>query len=170
MYKKTIILFGIIFLLLFNFGYAIDNDIHLYDIPFNEIPIIWPIRGGLGAITMFFGENVHPIHGQTHFHRGIDISTFRAGDFVVATADGQVITAEYKYDYGYHIIIEHKRGFHTLYAHMQNLNVQAGQNVRQGEIIGSIGSSGMSLGPHLHYEIHVNSEPVDPLLYINISN
>jgi len=159
---KKIKIFGILFFLFgVNFGSAIE------DIPLNENPRIWPIRGGIGTITMFFGENIHPITGKTHFHSGIDISTFRTGDAIVATADGYVITAEYDYNFGNFIIIDHNNGFNTFYAHMQYLIVQVGQRVQQGEIIGFIGNSGISTGPHLHYEIRIFSVSVDPLQYIN---
>jgi murein DD-endopeptidase MepM/ murein hydrolase activator NlpD len=134
-----------------------------------EIPSIWPVRGGIGNITMFFGQNIHPIHGQWHIHRGIDIATYRSGDPVVATADGQVVTAEFAFDYGNYIIIRHKHGYYTRYAHLQSLNrVQIGQRVQQGEIIGYIGNTGISTGPHLHYEVHIGSDVVDPYRYITI--
>ena len=133
-----------------------------------EIPSIWPVRGGVGTISMYFGQNVHPIFGQYYIHRGIDIVTFRAGDAIVASADGQVVTAEYDSGYGNFIIIRHKHGYYTRYAHMQNFRVQVGQRVQQGEVIGYIGSTGISTGPHLHYEVHVGSDVVDPYRYLTI--
>jgi len=135
-----------------------------------EIPSIWPVRNGIGIITMFFGQNIHPIFGQYYIHRGIDIATYRAGDPIVATADGQVVTAEHVFDYGNYVIIRHKHGYYTRYAHMQNFRVQVGQRVQQGEIIGYIGSTGISTGPHLHYEVHIGSDVVDPYRYITIRN
>ena len=135
-----------------------------------EIPSIWPVKGGLGHITMFFGQNIHPITGQWHIHTGIDIATFRSGDPIVATADGQVVTAEYVYDYGNFIIIRHKHGYYTRYAHMLRFNVSVGQRVRQGEVIGYIGNTGISTGPHVHYEVHIGSDVVDPYRYITIRN
>ncbi|MCL2721710.1 MAG: M23 family metallopeptidase [Treponema sp.] len=138
-----------------------------------EIPSIWPVRNSagnaIGNITMYFGQNIHPIHGQWHIHRGIDIATYRAGDNVVATADGVIVTAEYVYDYGYYIIIRHKHGYYTRYAHLQTLSrVQVGQRVQQGEVISYIGNTGISTGPHLHYEVHIGSDVVDPHRYITI--
>jgi len=135
-----------------------------------EIPSIWPVKGGIGHITMFFGQNIHPITGQWHIHRGIDIATFRSGDPIVASADGQVVTAEYTYDYGNFIIIRHKHGYYTRYAHMLRFNVNVGQRVQQGEVIGYIGNTGISTGPHLHYEVHIGSDVVDPYRYITIRN
>ena len=137
-----------------------------------EIPSIWPVRNtagqAIGNITMFFGQNIHPIHGQWHIHRGIDIATYRSGDPVVATADGTVMTAEFTYDYGNYVIIRHKHGYYTRYAHLQRDIVNAGQRVQQGEVIGYIGSTGISTGPHLHYEVHNGSDVVDPYRYITI--
>jgi len=133
-----------------------------------EIPSVWPVKGGIGHITMFFGQNIHPIFGQYYIHRGIDIATFRAGDPIIASADGQVVTAEYTSDYGNFIIVRHKHGYYTRYAHMQNFRVQVGQRIQQGEVIGYIGSTGISTGPHLHYEVHIGSDVVDPYRYITI--
>ena len=134
-----------------------------------EIPSIWPIKGGIGHISMLFGQNENPFTGQYYIHKGIDISTYRQGDPIVATADGQVVALEYDYDgFGNNVIIRHKHGFYTRYAHMLTFNVRAGQRVQQGEIIGYIGNTGLSTGPHLHYEVHIGSDVVDPYKYINI--
>ena len=133
-----------------------------------EIPSIWPVKGGIGTITMFFGQNVNPIHGQYYIHKGIDIATHRTGDPAIATADGQVVTAEYAYDFGNYVIIRHKHGYYTRYAHLQRYTVSVGQRVQQGETIGYIGSTGISTGPHLHYEVHIGSDVVDPYRYITI--
>jgi murein DD-endopeptidase MepM/ murein hydrolase activator NlpD len=133
-----------------------------------EIPSIWPVRGGGGTITMFFGPNINPIHGQYYIHRGIDISTRRSGDPVVATADGQVVTVDYTSDFGNYIIIRHRHGYYTRYAHLQSFRVRIGQRVQQNEVIGYIGDTGISTGPHLHYEVHIGSDVVDPHRYISI--
>jgi murein DD-endopeptidase MepM/ murein hydrolase activator NlpD len=133
-----------------------------------EIPSIWPVKGGIGNITMFFGQNINPISGQYYIHKGIDIATYRAGDPVVATADGQVVTVEYAYDFGNYVIIRHKHGYYTRYAHLQRYNVSVGQRVQQNEVIGYIGNTGISTGPHLHYEVHIGSDVVDPYRYITI--
>jgi len=133
-----------------------------------EIPSIWPVKGGIGHITMFFGQNINPIHGGYYIHRGIDIATHRSGDPVVASADGQVVTVEYAYDFGNYVIIRHKHGYYTRYAHLQRYGVTVGQRVQQNEVIGWIGSTGISTGPHLHYEVHIGSDVVDPYRYITI--
>jgi murein DD-endopeptidase MepM/ murein hydrolase activator NlpD len=135
-----------------------------------EIPNIWPIRGGIGHISMYFGQNINPFTGQYYIHKGIDLSTYRSGDPIVATADGQVVTMEYDPvgGFGYYVIIKHKHGFYTRYAHLQSFKATKGQRVQQGEVIGYIGNTGLSTGPHLHYEIHVGSDVVDPYKYLNI--
>jgi len=133
-----------------------------------EIPSIWPVKGGIGNITMFFGQNINPISGQYYIHKGIDIATHRSGDPVVAAAEGQVVTAEYAYDFGNYIIIRHKHGYYTRYAHLQSFRAKVGQQVQQNEVIGYIGNTGISTGPHLHYEVHIGSDVVDPYRYITI--
>jgi murein DD-endopeptidase MepM/ murein hydrolase activator NlpD len=134
-----------------------------------EIPSIWPIKGGIGHISMFFGQNENPFTGQYYIHKGIDVSTYRQGDPIVATADGQVVTIDYEHSgFGNNVIIKHKHGFYTRYAHMLTIRVKAGQRVQQGEVIGYIGNTGLSTGPHLHYEVHIGSDVVDPYKYINI--
>jgi murein DD-endopeptidase MepM/ murein hydrolase activator NlpD len=138
-----------------------------------EIPSIWPVRnaGGnaIGHITMFFGQNINPISGLYYIHRGIDIATYRSGDPVVATADGQVVNAAFAFDFGNYIIIRHKHGYYTRYAHLQSFNrISVGQRVQQGQVIGFIGNTGVSTGPHLHYEVHIGSDVVDPYRYITI--
>ena len=135
----------------------------------SEIPSIWPIQGGIGRITMPFGRTQNPFTGQYYIHRGIDISTFRQGDPIIATADGQVIFIGYDRDgFGNNVIIRHRHGFFTRYAHMLSFRVQLGQRVQQGDIIGFIGNTGLSTGPHLHYEVHIGSDVVDPFNYLNI--
>jgi murein DD-endopeptidase MepM/ murein hydrolase activator NlpD len=134
-----------------------------------EIPSIWPIKGGIGHISMFFGQNENPFTGQYYIHKGIDLSTYRQGDPIVATADGQVVTIDYDHEgFGNYVIIKHKHGYYTRYAHMLRAQVKNGQRVQQGEVIGWIGNTGLSTGPHVHYEVHVGSDVVDPYKYINI--
>jgi murein DD-endopeptidase MepM/ murein hydrolase activator NlpD len=134
-----------------------------------EIPSIWPIKGGIGHISMYFGQNPHPYTGQYYIHKGIDLSTYRHGDPIVAAADGQVVSVEFDQGgFGNNVIIRHKHGFYTRYGHMLSFKVHAGQRVRQGEVIGYLGNTGLSTGPHLHYEVHIGSDVVDPYKYLNI--
>jgi murein DD-endopeptidase MepM/ murein hydrolase activator NlpD len=134
-----------------------------------EIPSIWPIKGGIGHISMFFGQNENPFTGQYYIHKGIDLSTYRQGDPIVATADGQVVAVEFEQGgFGNNVVIRHKHGFYTRYGHMLSFRVKAGQRVQQGEVIGYIGNTGLSTGPHVHYEVHIGSDVVDPYKYLNI--
>ncbi|MDR2730407.1 MAG: M23 family metallopeptidase [Treponema sp.] len=133
-----------------------------------EIPSIWPIKDGKGHVSMFFGQNINPFNGQYYIHKGIDLSTYRQGDPIVATADGQVVTVDFDSGFGNYIIIKHKHGYYTRYAHLLSFRVKVGQRVQQNEVIGYIGNTGVSTGPHLHYEVHIGSDVVDPYKYINI--
>ncbi|MDR1863489.1 MAG: M23 family metallopeptidase [Treponema sp.] len=134
-----------------------------------EIPSIWPIKGGIGHVSMYFGQNENPFTGQYYIHKGIDLSTYRQGDPIVATADGQVVSVEFDQGgFGNNVIIRHKHGFYTRYGHMLSFRVHAGQRVQQGEVIGYIGNTGLSTGPHVHYEVHIGSDVVDPYKYLNI--
>ena len=135
----------------------------------SEIPSIWPLRGGIGHETAGFGMNRDPFTGAPHMHTGLDISTYRQGDPIIATADGQVAYTGYEPSgFGNYIIIRHPHGFYTRYAHMLSFRVETGQQVKQGETIGYIGNTGRSTGPHLHYEVHIGSDVVNPKKYINI--
>lgn len=135
---------------------------------FTDIPNIWPVKGGIGHISMAFGQNVHPITQQWYIHKGLDFSTWRSGDPVVATANGQVVTVSYNESFGNFVIIKHKHGIYTRYAHLNTTRVKKGQQVYQRQVIGTIGSTGIVTGPHLHYEVHIGSDVVDPAKYINI--
>ena len=134
-----------------------------------EIPSIWPIKGTFAHISMKFGQNENPFTGQYYIHKGIDLSTYRQGDPIVATANGQVVAVEFDQNgFGNNVIIRHNYGFYTRYGHMLSFRVHAGQRVQQGEVIGYIGNTGLSTGPHVHYEVHIGSDVVDPLNYMNI--
>lgn len=135
---------------------------------FSDIPSIWPIKGGIGHISMAFGQNPHPITGQWYIHKGMDFSTYRSGDAIIATANGQVVTVAYDNGLGNYVIIKHKHGFYTRYGHMSIILVKKGQFITQGDTIGKIGSTGLSTGPHLHYEVHIGSDVVDPAKYVNV--
>lgn len=135
---------------------------------FSDIPSLWPIKGGIGHVSMTFGQNRHPFTGQWYIHKGVDLSTYRTGDAILATADGQVVTVDFDPGFGNYVIIKHKHGFYTRYAHMQSFRVTRGQYVQQGQTIGYIGNTGVSTGPHLHYEVHIGSDVVDPMKYLNI--
>lgn len=126
---------------------------------------IWPSANS-NYVTSFFGTRVHPISGVVHHHNGIDIGA-AYGTAVLAADGGTVTLAGWNGGYGNCVIIDHGNGNKTLYAHMSQLNVSAGQTVTQGQTIGLIGSTGDSTGPHLHFETYVNGSRVDPLLYFD---
>ncbi|MDP2156235.1 MAG: M23 family metallopeptidase [Nitrospirota bacterium] len=122
----------------------------------------WPVEG---RITSGFGKREHPRSGEPQFHSGIDIAS-DPGRPVRATADGIVSFAEWSGGSGNLVALEHGFGFSTYYAHNKMLNVKIGQKVKRGDIIGYIGSTGNSTGPHVHYEVWREGKPMNPLTYI----
>ena len=114
------------------------------------------------AFTSGFGMRAHPLLGGLRAHSGIDLAA-RSGSPIVATSDGAVSMAGWYGGYGLFVALEHGGGMQTRYGHMSRLNVAAGQQVRRGEVIGFVGSTGLSTGPHLHYEIRVNGQAVNPV-------
>ena len=127
------------------------------------IPTLWPVRG---KITSYFGDREHPIWNTTRLHQGIDISAGYGHD-IVAAGDGEVVLSSYYNQYGYTIIIDHGGGISTLYAHCSSLIAANGQTVKKGEVIAKVGSTGLSTGNHLHFEVRVNGVPVDPLNFLS---
>ncbi|MBR5915184.1 MAG: peptidoglycan DD-metalloendopeptidase family protein [Spirochaetia bacterium] len=135
-----------------------------------ELPTIWPLRDVRGYVTSYFGPTTHPFTKHWYLHKGIDIAYSR-GTKVVSTADGKVIEKAFDAEgYGNYIVIKHKYGFYTRYAHMDKVYVKEGQNVQQGEVIGTLGSTGLSTGPHLHYEVRIGSQVVDPQRYLDFNS
>jgi len=112
-----------------------------------------------------FGPRVHPIFGDARLHAGIDMSG-NAGDPILASADGMVVLAEPTSGYGNVVVVDHGNTIATLYAHMTADAVTVGQRVAEGELLGFVGSTGFSTGPHLHFEARVGGTPVDPMLYL----
>jgi len=136
---------------------------------FTEIPSICPIKSPNLHVSMAFGPNLHPITKQWYIHKGIDLSTWRSGDVVMATASGQVVTVGFDNNgFGNYVIIKHNHSIYTRYAHLSSSRVKKGQLVEQGDVIGYVGNTGKSTGPHLHYEVHIGSDVVDPAKYINV--
>jgi murein DD-endopeptidase MepM/ murein hydrolase activator NlpD len=125
-------------------------------------PTLWPV---MGRITSSFGERLDPFNGEGAFHSGIDIAT-TFGAAVRAPADGVVLKASFGNGYGREIILDHGDGIETLYGHLSGFAVTAGERVRRGQVIGYVGSSGRSTGPHLHYEVRVRDTPVNPHKYL----
>ena len=130
-----------------------------------DAPSLWPV---VGRITSSFGERSDPMGGEGEFHRGIDISA-PYGEPVHATADGTVESAGTVSGYGREILLDNGHSIQTLYAHLSSVIVGPGETVERGQIIGYVGQSGRSTGPHLHYEIHVHNTPVNPHRYMRVT-
>lgn len=128
-----------------------------------SIPAIQPVSNeDLTRLASGFGMRMHPIHKITKFHSGMDF-TAKVGTEIYATGDGTVELAEYNSSgYGLHVVIDHGFDYQTLYAHLSKAMVKRGQKVKRGDVIGLVGNSGLSSGPHLHYEVLKGGEPVDP--------
>jgi len=123
----------------------------------------WPsLRPTKGWITSGFGYRIHPITGQTEFHRGIDI-VGSVGQPIIAPADGIVVSAKYQSGYGLMVTVNHGYGTVTRYGHCSKALVKPGQRVKRGESIALVGNTGRSSGPHLHYEIIHNGIAVNPV-------
>lgn len=128
-----------------------------------DAPSLWPVEG---TVTSSFGEREDPFNGEGAFHAGLDISAPK-GTVIRATGDGLVDTAAMvPGGYGREVVIDHGHGVHTVYGHMASMIVMAGQHVVRGQIIGYVGQTGRSTGPHLHYEVRINNVPVNPHKYL----
>lgn len=125
--------------------------------------MLWPLNG-YNNLSSVFGKRTHPISGKTKSHNGIDIPA-PAGTPVLAANSGVVISAEYSTSYGNLVVIDHGGGVLTYYAHNTKLLVSVGQTVSKGEIIATVGTTGYSTGNHLHFEVQVNGQAVDPMGY-----
>ena len=129
----------------------------------HAIPSIRPIEGGY--LNSSFGYRKDPLNGKVRFHYGQDI-TVNTGNIVLAPANGTIKEARYRGGFGKVIKIDHGYGYTTLFAHLSNYNVEKGQKVKRGDIIGRSGNTGRSTAPHLHYEVHHYGTPQNPLDYI----
>lgn len=118
------------------------------------------------AMTSGFGWRQHPVLGTLRVHSGIDLAA-SFGSPIVATSDGVVNTSGWSGGYGLLVALDHGAGLQTRYGHMSRLNVVSGQAVRKGDVIGYVGSTGMSTGPHLHYETRVNGQAVNPAAHLH---
>jgi len=130
-----------------------------------SIPAIMPIAiKDFGRISAGFGWRMHPIYKTRKYHHGMDL-TGKIGTPIYSTGDGVVIQARKERGYGRKIAISHGYGYKTIYAHLSGFNVKKGQKVKRGEVIGYLGNSGVSTGPHLHYEVRKNNITMNPLNY-----
>lgn len=132
----------------------------------SHTPAIQPVSNkDLNRIASGFGYRIDPVYKTTKFHAGLDFSAPQ-GTPIYATADGTVSTAGNSGNgYGNHVIINHGYGYETLYGHMVRVKTRNGQTVKRGEVIGWVGSTGKSTGPHCHYEVHKNGEKINPIYF-----
>lgn len=128
----------------------------------SAMPSIWPVAG---FVSSSFGGRSSPFGNGPQFHKGLDISA-RVGTPIIAPADGTVILSGHDGAYGNSVELDHGGGIVTKYAHMQRASVKNGQWVKRGEILGYVGMTGRTTGPHLHYEVRLNGVPMNPMRYI----
>ncbi|HZP36242.1 MAG TPA: M23 family metallopeptidase [Methylomirabilota bacterium] len=126
------------------------------------LPLRWPVRG---ALNSRFGMRPSPWTGESEFHRGLDISAPR-GTPVRAPASGVVVFAGTNGEYGNAVILDHGRDLRSLYGHLQELKVKPGEQVQRGDVIALTGNTGRTSGPHLHYEIQIHGQAVDPRQFL----
>jgi len=127
-----------------------------------SMPTRWPVRG---VISSGFGARISPFTRRTVFHRGLDIQA-PMGAEVRAAGSGRVVRSSFDPTYGNIVVIDHGSGYRTIYAHMSENLVKLGDYVERGQVIGRVGTTGRSTGPHLHFEIRVNGVPTNPIRYL----
>ncbi len=125
------------------------------------LPVLTPVPKIKSKITSPFGIRNHPTLNRPMKHNGVDFGTGR-GIEVFSAADGKVVLAEYNRSFGNYIVVAHKDGHSSAYAHLESINVSRGSYVSKGQLLGYSGSTGRSSGPHLHYEVRINGTPVNP--------
>jgi Peptidase family M23 len=133
-----------------------------------DTPTMWPLKGVRGNITTRFGWTIHPFTHLGYLHTGVDIA-WALGTPVEATANGTVVQTGYTEDAGNFVTIQHKYGFTTRYLHLSSIVTRKGNHVNRGDTIGYLGSTGLSTGPHLHYEVRLGANYVDPMNFLSIT-
>lgn len=142
---------------------ALGSPVSISTIPSRSVA--WLAKGQplkKGSVTSGFGLRRHPISGDIRKHHGVDFAAV-SGSPIIASADGKVGSAGWQGGYGLLVAVEHKGGVQTRYAHLSAVNVTPGQRIKKGDVIGFVGSTGRSTGPHLHYEVRIDGRAVDPL-------
>ena len=135
-----------------------------------DIPSLWPLAGGKGNITAVFGLEEHPFTHGFRLHNGVDIA-WGFNTPVLAVANGKVQSIVFEPNgLGHAVIIRHKYGFSTVYGHLANAVVSIGEDIVRGQTIGYVGSTGLSTGPHLHYEVRMGTQAVDPMHFLDIKS
>ena len=144
----------------------IDELVKNKELLLSHTPAIQPVSNkDLNRVASGFGYRIDPVYKTVKFHAGLDFSAPQ-GTPIYATADGTVSTAGNTGNgYGNHVIINHGYGYETLFGHMVRVKVSAGQTVKRGQVIGWVGSTGKSTGPHCHYEVHKNGVKIDPVYF-----
>jgi len=149
--------------------HEISNDISDIEIQYTGGKMLWPVAVSNTTITSYYGTRVYPLAGSTavtDFHLGLDIAA-PAGSPVVAALDGVVTYAGWLGSYGNCVMIYHGDGITTVYGHSRKVLTQRGAEVKQGDVIMEVGSTGNSTGPHCHFEVRINGQTTDPLKYVN---
>ncbi len=141
------------------YGVMVDDRTTIFE----YTPTIWPVNQGY--ISSAWGHRISPFTSMEAFHEGVDIAA-DVGTKIYAAAAGEIIFADYKAGYGRFIVIQHKYGYATAYGHCDRLYVSVGSKVKKGQLIATVGNTGMSTGPHVHFEVRINGIPVDPELYM----
>ncbi len=141
------------------------SDVNAYRQGIDRLPVARPVSAGRVRETSGFGMRRHPLTGRNTMHNGLDWAGPRNTP-ILASGDGVVKTAERQRGYGNLVVIQHDFGIETYYAHLNSIDVRAGQRVSRGDRIGGMGTTGASTGVHLHYEVRVNGRPVNPNTYI----
>jgi murein DD-endopeptidase MepM/ murein hydrolase activator NlpD len=133
---------------------------------FSHTPAIQPVSNkDLSRIASGFGHRIDPVYKTVKMHAGLDFAAPQ-GTPIYATADGTVkVAGNLANGYGNHVVINHGYGYETLYGHMVRVKARSGQAVKRGEVIGWVGSTGKSTGPHCHYEVHKNNQRIDPVYF-----
>ncbi len=142
---------------------AVDFLLSRSSLETKQTPAGWPVEGGW--VSSNFGSRLHPISGKKQFHRGVDIPG-KLGASVLAVADGVVIRSKKASTYGWVIELDHGDGYTTLYSHNRKNLVAVGETVVKGQAIAEIGSTGLSTGPHVHFEVAKNKRSINPVRYL----
>ena len=153
-----------------NYQYAsyvsIEKLIKNQEEKLSSLPAIQPVSNkDLNRVASGFGMRIDPVYGTPKMHKGLDF-TAPQGTPIYATGNGRVAEAQFDQGgYGNHVIINNGYGYQTLFGHMAKIKVRKGQSVKRGEVIGWVGSTGKSTGPHCHYEVHINGREVNPVYF-----
>jgi len=142
---------------------AVDFLLSRKNLESQQTPAGWPVTGGW--VSSSFGSRMHPMTGKKQFHQGVDIPG-KEGSKVLAVADGVVTRSEKRGNYGWLVELDHGDSYTTLYSHNRRNLVTEGQTVKKGQAIAEVGSTGLSTGPHVHFEVSKNKRNINPVKYL----